>query len=139
TQRRRRWSRGRVSTPGVRLPYQVQRRTTAVSYRLLVGWNGSSLGQLDPSRLAEAEGFEPPVGFPTVAFKATAFGRSATPPRSHRVAGPPPHGATGKGEPTCLPRPTSACWMHGWLRPMSYRMNCGGAGPPGKGRWCSVE
>src|SRR5690606_5490513 len=71
TQRRRRWSRGRVSTPGVRLPYQVQRRTTAVSYRLLVGWNGSSLGQLDPSRLAEAEGFEPPVGFPTVAFKAT--------------------------------------------------------------------
>lgn len=30
--------------------------------------------------LAEAEGFEPPVGFPTLAFKASAFGRSATLP-----------------------------------------------------------
>ena len=33
--------------------------------------------------LAEAEGFEPPSGFPPLAFKASAFGRSATlPPRT---------------------------------------------------------
>ncbi len=30
--------------------------------------------------LAEAEGFEPPVVLPTLAFKASAFGRSATLP-----------------------------------------------------------
>jgi hypothetical protein len=29
---------------------------------------------------AEAEGFEPPVVLPTLAFKASAFGRSATLP-----------------------------------------------------------
>lgn len=47
---------------------------------------------LNPARLpipplrhgttAEAVGFEPTVGFPTSAFKADAFGRSATPPRA---------------------------------------------------------
>ena len=31
--------------------------------------------------MAEAGGFEPPVGYPTLVFKTSAFGRSATPPR----------------------------------------------------------
>ena len=31
-------------------------------------------------RVAEGEGFEPPVPFSTVVFKTTAFNRSATPP-----------------------------------------------------------
>lgn len=31
--------------------------------------------------LAEAAGFEPAVSFPTLVFKTSAFGRSATPPR----------------------------------------------------------
>ncbi len=31
-------------------------------------------------RLAEGEGFEPPVSFPTVVFKTTPFGRSGIPP-----------------------------------------------------------
>lgn len=35
---------------------------------------------LKDERLAEAEGFEPPVVLPTLAFKASAFGRSATLP-----------------------------------------------------------
>jgi hypothetical protein len=30
--------------------------------------------------MAEAGGFEPPVGHPTLVFKTSAFGRSATPP-----------------------------------------------------------
>ena len=32
--------------------------------------------------MAEAGGFEPPVGCPTLVFKTSAFGRSATPPLS---------------------------------------------------------
>lgn len=50
------------------------------------GWRG--LGRLaacankrkQVTLLAEAEGFEPPVVLPTLAFKASAFGRSATLP-----------------------------------------------------------
>ena len=33
-----------------------------------------------PDLLAEAEGFEPPLVLPKLAFKASAFGRSATLP-----------------------------------------------------------
>ncbi len=33
-----------------------------------------------PTGLAETEGFEPPVALATLAFKASAFGRSATSP-----------------------------------------------------------
>jgi hypothetical protein len=36
--------------------------------------------------LAEAGGFEPPVTFVTLAFKASAFGRSATLPQSRVTA-----------------------------------------------------
>ena len=39
-----------------------------------------------PSHLAAREGFEPPESFPSVAFKATAIGRSATSPDLHTVA-----------------------------------------------------
>jgi hypothetical protein len=35
---------------------------------------------------AEAEGFEPPVGFPTTVFKTVAFDHSATPPDVHTIA-----------------------------------------------------
>lgn len=34
-------------------------------------------------RIAEGEGFEPPVGLPTTVFKTAAFGRSASPPTSN--------------------------------------------------------
>ena len=36
---------------------------------------------MTPKKLAEAAGFEPAVSFPTLVFKTSAFGRSATPPR----------------------------------------------------------
>ncbi len=43
--------------------------------------------------LAEAEGFEPPVGCPTAVFKTAAFGRSATPPEVRVPVG----GGAGEG------------------------------------------
>src|SRR5690606_16459365 len=48
-------------------------------------------------RTAEAEGFEPPDGCPSLAFKASAFGRSATLPRIRVAAcGPPSRGGRGR-------------------------------------------
>lgn len=40
--------------------------------------------------LAEVEGFEPPVVLPTLVFKTSALGRSATLPSSHRLSGASP-------------------------------------------------
>ena len=38
-------------------------------------------GETGLARLAEEEGFEPPVGLPTAVFKTAAFDHSATPPQ----------------------------------------------------------
>ena len=48
---------------------------------------GAELGQI-ARILAEVEGFEPPVVSPTLAFKASAFGRSATLPSPVSVTQP---------------------------------------------------
>ncbi len=41
---------------------------------------------LDGKGMAEREGFEPPVGFPTTVFKTAAFSRSAISPNKLSLA-----------------------------------------------------
>ena len=61
--------------------------------------------------LAEAEGFEPPDGCPSSAFKADAFGRSATLPWGVRVAGQS-SGVSASMAPTRSKTLASvACWV----------------------------
>ena len=63
---------------------------------------------------AEAEGFEPPDGLPSSAFKADAFGRSATLPWGQRSGGYGAGHAGGgglSGSPSCVTVDTPVIWV----------------------------
>ena len=47
--------------------------------------SGETLSRIGKEKLAEEEGFEPPVPFSTTVFKTAAFNRSATPPNEEHT------------------------------------------------------
>jgi hypothetical protein len=53
-------------------------------------WNPSTIFSIEElpwiEKMAEEEGFEPPVSYPTTVFKTAAFDHSATPPQIQRVS-----------------------------------------------------